>query len=227
MEKLVVRSRTAADMVYHELYQDIINLRFQPGEKLSETMLAERYGVSRDPVRKSISRLVQEGLLISRPQYGTIVSPISIQQGIDICDIRLLLETYAVHIAVKNLDESTIFSLVNEYEDLQKRLNSDDQEKIRQEIYSLDGRMHKVIYDASGNNMIANIINSYSFIIRRIQISNIMWHNRQTATMQEMGKIIKALSSRDEEAAVEAMSVHIENIKKTIVLPIEKEEEKR
>ena len=224
--KRSVEARTVTDAVYDALYHDIINLRFQPGEKLSEARLAELYGVSRDPVRKSISRLIQDGLLISRPQCGTIVSGISIQQGMDMCEIRCLMETYAVRKAVENISEETLQALLAEHRDIERRMAGDDSERIKQEIYSLDDRMHKAIYEASGNSMIESVIGSYDFIIKRIQIANMKWHKRKTATMKEMGAILEALEARDTDRAVNAMSIHIDNIRKTVALPTEEKEEK-
>lgn len=224
MKNISIKRNTTADAIYEQLRKDIINLYFSPGEKLSEAKLAEHYGVSRDPVRKSVSRLVQEGLLISKPQYGTIVSSVSIKQGIDICEIRLLLESYAIRKAVKNLKEEIIDELIYEQECIEKRINLQDDEAIKQEIYALDGKMHQAIYDASGNTMVSSIIESYEYIIKRIQIANMMWHSRKNATMKEMHDIIFALKNRDEEAAVEAMRTHINNIKTTVATPTKKKE---
>lgn len=215
---------TAADAVYRELRKDIISLNFKPGEKLSEAKLAEHYGVSRDPVRKAVSRLVQEGLMESRPQYGTIVSEISMKQGIAVCEIRLLLETFAIRKAVKNIDDATVDMLLAELDEIERRMKIQDDDSIKQEIYALDGKMHSAIYDASGNDMIAEIINSYEYIISRIQRSNMVWHNRKVQTMNEMHLIIHALKDRNEEDAVSAMSRHINNIKTTLVSTSEKKE---
>ncbi len=215
---------TAADAVYRELRKDIITLNFKPGEKLSEAKLAEHYGVSRDPVRKAVSRLVQEGLMESRPQYGTIVSEISIKQGIAVCEIRLLLETYAIRKAVKNISDDEADALFSELDGIERRMSGRDDDAINEEIYALDGKMHRAIYAASGNDMIAEIINSYEYIISRIQISNMVWHNRKTETVREMHDVIHALRERNEDKAVEAMSLHINNIKKTLESTGEKKE---
>lgn len=214
-EEFVAKSRTAADVVYDRLRNDIINLYYKPGEKLSEMKIAERYGVSRDPVRKSVTRLVQEGLLISKPQYGTIVSEISIKQGLDVCDVRLLLETYAIKLAVKKIDPKVAKKLLEDYDKLKSRLEDDDPDAVVA-IYDFDARMHHEIYVACGNEMVANVIQSFGHIIRRIQVSNIMWHKRKDATMKEMGDIIVSLVNRDEKAAEAAMYLHINNIKLTV-----------
>ena len=128
-EKCCVTSKTRSDFIYEHLKEDIVNLYYKPGERLSESKIAERYGVSRDSTRKGITRLVQEGLLISRPQYGTIVCEISAKQGKDVCDIRLLLETYAIRLAVGKLEASITAELMEEHERLWKNLTMMDQKR--------------------------------------------------------------------------------------------------
>lgn len=215
-EKCFVTSKTRSDFIYEHLKEDIVNLYYKPGERLSESKIAERYGVSRDSTRKGITRLVQEGLLISRPQYGTIVCELSTKQGKDVCDIRLLLETYAIRLAVKKLEASITAELMEEHERLWKKLDDDGPETVRA-IYDLDAKMHNAVYSACGNAMVPQIIKLYSPIIRRIQVANMMGHNeRRRETMFEMGKIITALANRDEKAAEAAMYVHINNIKQTM-----------
>ena len=211
-----VKSKTRSDFIYERLKEDIVNLYYKPGEKLSEAKIAERYGVSRDSTRKGITRLAQEGLLISRPQYGTIVCELSVKQGKDVCDIRLLLETYAVKLAVEKIDPSISVKLMEDYQRLWKKLDDDSPETVNA-IYDLDDRMHDAIYNACGNEMVPQIIHSYSPIIRRIQVANMMGHNeRKRGTMFEMGNIIAALVDKYVRAAEAAMYVHINNIKKTV-----------
>ncbi|MDD3904024.1 MAG: GntR family transcriptional regulator [Sphaerochaeta sp.] len=217
MSDFVIEKQTAADIVYGLIKKEIIELNYKPGEKLSEQKIAERYNVSRDPVRKAVSKLALEGLLVSKPQFGTIVSEISIPQALDICDIRLLLEVYAIEHAVQNMSDDEIYILVKNYERLEDILkNIADSELQNQEIYSLDAQMHNAIYVASGNSMVKSVIDAYAFIIKRVQIANIKWHQRKDDTVKEMGMIIRALQSRDTEKAVSAMRVHIGNIRLTV-----------
>ncbi|MDY4610552.1 MAG: GntR family transcriptional regulator [Sphaerochaetaceae bacterium] len=217
MEQIVeVKRKTAADAVYEQLKEDIITLYYKPGEKLSEVKIARRYNVSRDPVRKGISRLVQEGLLVSKPQYGTIVCNLSIEQGQEICDVRLILEVYAVKMAIGHIPEGQMKVLLENLEKAKKAL-AQDSEDTTTLIYKLDGELHSTIWNSCGNNMIGTIIKSYDSIVRRIQISNMMYRERKQETMAEMEKIILSLKDNDERSAEEAMRTHIANIKKTLV----------
>lgn len=225
MDKPEIKKVTTADAVYDQLRNDIINLYYQPGEKLSEAKIADRYGVSRDPVRKSISRLVQEGLIISKPQCGTFVSKISADQGKEVCEIRIILETFAIRNAVNVIDEALIDSMLEEYNKLDKRLEFEDGEDLRNSIYALDAKLHNAIYDCCGNSMIASTISSYAHITKRIQIANITYHERKFNTMEEMHEIMLALKARDVERSVEAMRKHIENIKQTVGVAYSKKSE--
>lgn len=221
METSNIRKATSADVVYEKMKNDIVTLFFKPGEKLSETRLAARYGVSRDPVRKAVSRLAQEGMLESKPQVGTLVKGLSIEQGKDVCDLRSLLECYAIERAVNTIGEEIIDSLLKEYDQVVALLSIQPEDSVRSQIYDLDGKMHREIYAASSNSMVAETINSFSSIIKRIQISNITYHKRANATLSEMHEIILALKARDPQRAVTAMRTHIDNIKKTMAMPVD------
>ncbi len=214
VEMTSIRKVTASDAVYEQLRDDIISLFFQPGEKLSETRLAERYGVSRDPVRKSISRLVQEGMLESRPQVGTIVKAISIEKGNDVCELRKILEVYAITRAIDSIPLSDIDEMLRKYDRIV--LHHEQGEDVKNDIYALDEQMHRSIYDHCRNSMLASTIDSFSPIIKRIQISNMTYHQRMESTLSEMHDILLAIRDRDEKRAVEAMTTHIENIRLTL-----------
>ena len=218
MEEIVnLERRTVTDAVYEQLRKDIIEMFYQPGERLSEQKIAQRYGVSRDPVRKAVSRLVQENLLISKPQCGTFVSELSIKQGREVCEIRLLLEAHAVRTACAHIPQEELDQLVSDLEKTRRIAEEEDEEEARQYIYRLDEQMHRIIWKYCGNEMIGSIIRSYDFIVKRIQISNMQYHRRKSGTLLEMGKIILALAKKDVDAAVKAMEIHIGNIKKTLV----------
>ena len=69
----------SARQLYAILRQDIVTLRYKPGEKLSENDLAKRFGTSRAPVREALIRLGEDGLIDIKPQRGSFVSRISLK----------------------------------------------------------------------------------------------------------------------------------------------------
>src|SRR5512138_2118092 len=85
--------------IFHELRQDILACRLAPGAELREGELAERFSVSKSPVRDALSRLVQEGLVHVMPRQGYRVAPISLRDARDMFAYRAVLEGACARIA--------------------------------------------------------------------------------------------------------------------------------
>lgn len=210
------KTYTIGDSVYEQLLEDILTLQYLPGEKLSEILLAEKFGVSRAPVRNALGRLEQDGLVRIKPQSGTIVSEISIEKAIHICEIRLLLERYAVYIAAKRVTDSQLAQLQLWFDRLEREDPAAPDYTIQ--LSKVDHRLHQMIYDACGNPLISEIISRYNYEIQRIKHINGTETDRPRYSKQEICRIFEAIKARDPEQAVRAMEVHINNIRETLKL---------
>ena len=73
----VVRSGTTVELVVRAIADDIVSGRLAPGERLDETSLAQRYEVSRTPVREALGQLSGIGLIDRRPNRGAIVASLT------------------------------------------------------------------------------------------------------------------------------------------------------
>ena len=80
------------DSIYSTIRRAILSLEFQPGQELREQVLAERYRVSRSPIRDALLRLEQEGFVTVLPRQGYRVNAISVQDVEAMYDLCLLLE---------------------------------------------------------------------------------------------------------------------------------------
>lgn len=96
-----VRRVTTATVIYHELYEAIVNMRLVPGTPLQEKTLTQRFGVSKTPVREALIRLAEDGLVDIYPQSGTFVSHIPIGSLPEATVIRLALEDTAIQRATE------------------------------------------------------------------------------------------------------------------------------
>ena len=92
-------------------------------------------------------------------------------------------------------------------------------EETRTFIHEVDAQLHKTIYDACGNALIAEIIRQYLPLIERIRHANMKFSHRQEATLAEMKEIFEALKHRSPEWACKAMETHIRNIRAAIAFP--------
>lgn len=210
----MIEKKTISDDVYDAILENIVQLVYTPGEKLSEAKLAAELGVSRAPIKAALSKLQNDGFVQIRPQYGTFVSKISEQRAENICTIRETLEIMAVKKAVKKISDKQLDEIGHMFKKLDSMKKFTEEKK--QLIYQTDAILHKAIYDASDNEIISEVINRYAPEIKRIQRANITWDNRKDDTQEEMKKIFNALVKRDEREAVAAMKEHISNIMKTI-----------
>ena len=70
----MLEKKTISDYVYEQILEDIVQLRYAPGEKISETQLAAVLEVSRAPIKSALAKLEKEGFVKIKPQYGTFVS---------------------------------------------------------------------------------------------------------------------------------------------------------
>jgi GntR family transcriptional regulator, rspAB operon transcriptional repressor len=98
------------DTIYQSIRNAILLGEFQPGQELREQTLAERYHVSRAPVRDSLLRLELENLVTVRPRQGYLVNPISISNVEDIIDLRSLIES-ACAAAAAQADDTEVRAL--------------------------------------------------------------------------------------------------------------------
>ena len=82
--------------VYELVRGEILSCSLQPGAELREADLAERFGVSKSPVRDAMQKLEHEGLVKIEPRRGHRVRPISVKDAEDILELRIILEAAAV-----------------------------------------------------------------------------------------------------------------------------------
>lgn len=128
-------SQTRIEATYERIRQDIIAGELAPGERLGVDRLRERYGVGASTIREALSLLSAEALVDAEGQRGFTVSPISIDDLVDLCEARKLIESAAVRESVRNGDDEWEGDLVAAFHRLkraQERLAGDNGDSIRE-----------------------------------------------------------------------------------------------
>lgn len=97
--------RTLIERTYGQLREDILDGKLVPGEKLLVEHLKARYEVGGGTVREALSRLVSEALVVAEGQRGFTVAAASIEDLIDVTNVRVAVETEALRASVRNGDE--------------------------------------------------------------------------------------------------------------------------
>ena len=136
------------DNVYESLRSDILSCRLAPGDDMREQELAERYAVSRQPVREALLRLEREHLVTVQPRQGYRVNPISLEDARDLLRFRLALEPACVAEAIDTAGDAGLKTL-----DQFRRFEGDHEDFI---AYNRD--FHCALAHASGNRRMAQAL---------------------------------------------------------------------
>lgn len=152
-----------ADGVYDQLKEQILHLELPPGASISEIETAEKYNISRTPVRDAFKRLEREGLLEIRPHIGTFISLIDLNAVSDILYIREVLEYSVLSDLAQIYDKSQdlrIQLILQEQKDL---LASDMPiEELSRAFIQSDNKFHTALFDAAGKKNVIKFLYSYN-----------------------------------------------------------------
>lgn len=96
------RSGTQDDIVYAHIFEAILEQRLAPGTKLSEEALGEIFGVSRTIIRRALSRLAHESVVLLRPNRGAVVASPSVEEARQVFMARRLVERAITELAVQH-----------------------------------------------------------------------------------------------------------------------------
>jgi len=193
--------------VFETIREAIISGDLKPGERLMEVQLAEELGVSRTPVREAIRKLELEGFLIMLPRKGAYVAEISLKDIIDVFEIRAALDSLAAGLAAERITDE-------ELEDLERSLlsvvESADQNDL-DGIVDTDTSFHDIIYKASRNERLIQIINNLREQIQRFRTTSLAFPGRMQIAVDEHRKIVEAISERNVSLAQSLAQEHIES----------------
>lgn len=206
--------RTLGNQTYERLLAGICDLTYPPGYKLSEAQVAQAFGVSRAPVRDAFLRLERHGFVRIVPQVGTIVRSIDLKRAQNVCQLRMMLESFAARKAAEKIYDTQKRALRTRFALL---MQVKEDEAFRQALASVDMFLHDLILQLCDNEEISRVLDQCKPVIECIRNTNAEWGNRRTSRAREQRQIASALIRSDPDAAEAAMAAHIKSIQATIV----------
>jgi len=205
------------DVVFNTLRRAILRGELLPGERLMEIQLAQRLGVSRTPVREAIRKLELEGLVTMIPRKGAEVAKITVSDLKDVLEVRIALEELAVKDACENITEEQLAALRSANEEFRQVLQEGDLMTCGQ----ADIKFHEIIYGATNNRRLLQMLSNIREQMYRYRMEYLKDHSKHEALVREHEAICQALQEHDREKAGEAIRVHIENQKESIISSLE------
>ena len=197
---------SAVDAVCTALENDILNLHFAPGEKITESVLSERYGVSRNTVREAVAHLLSQGYLTKIANKGVSVRKFTAADVREIFHLRQMLELEAVRmIAAAGNSPSALVDVLQQLETFDRVQQWDD-------YVRLDIRFHAGLVAAANNPRLSKL---YDTILNEVKLC--IYQTRNFVTIPagrdaSHRQILDALQSQEYDAAASLLRQHIEQV---------------
>jgi DNA-binding GntR family transcriptional regulator len=200
-------------VIYQELLGDILAGRLNQGEKLAETQLAERFHVSRTPIREALLRLEKEGFVIHSKDVGAVVRKISAVQIDETYDIVALLESHATRIAVTKMKDIDISFIKKLQQSMRERAN----EERFPDWVRLNAEFHDFFAEKCGNEKLRDTILDLRKSIYRVLAEGQSLSRHVGEYVSSHQRIIEAAAKRDSDMAAEIMNSHVLDTKKYVL----------
>ena len=195
------------DVVFNTLREAILRGDLKPGERLMEIQLASQLGVSRTPIREAIRMLEQEGLAVTMPRKGAEVAKMTLKGMEDVLEIRAALDELACQLACERMTEEQFSRLEDKKVIFEKSLQTGNVKVIAE----ADVNFHDVIYEATGNPKLVNMLNNLREQIYRYRIEYLKNADNYPILIKEHEAIYQSLCERNKEDAKAAIAIHVEN----------------
>lgn len=195
-------AKPAQKDAYSLILEAIDSGAYQPGDRLVESELAERFGVSRTPVREALQRLETQAML-TRDGRSLIVASLDHNEVAELYVVRAELEGLAARLAARHATEEEIRVLqAMAAED--RRLLGDPQALSR-----ANKRFHRQIHLASHNRFLVQQLDLVHRSMALFATTSFAAPGREGVALAEHDAIVAAIAARDAEAASKALKAHI------------------
>lgn len=156
---MAYKHTATSDGVYEQLKEQILHLELPPGSTISEIDTAEKYNISRTPVRDAFKRLEREGLLEIRPHIGTFISLIDLNAVSDVLYTREVLEYAVLSDLSKMYDKSQDLRIRLLLQQQKTLLESDmDIQELSRAFIKCDNEFHAALFEAAGKKNLTNFL---------------------------------------------------------------------
>ncbi len=185
-------SVSARERVYRSLKGDIVKGVLGMGQRLSESQLAAKYGVSKTPAREALALLQQEGLVEVVPRVGYLTSRVTLQDVDDIFNLRKIVESAAAERAATGIAAETLERL----EQLCSGYRPGDRESY---LLFLEENLefHRTIAEAAGNRRLVDVVVRLLEQMQRLIILRLGPRTTSDELVEQHRHILDALRQRD------------------------------
>jgi len=206
------RATSLRETAYQAIKHRIITCAFRPGEYINELQLSALLRIGRTPVHQALDRLMMEGLVEVIPRKGVIVKPISLNEVLQIIEVRLINEPYGARLAADHADDSDL----DELADILKRTEHWASLRNIENMMLLDRDFHLLIARAAKNSVLGELLRGLHERSLRFWFISLNVPTQYQSVHREHNAILRAIRARDPDHAETAMRGHIESFRANV-----------
>jgi DNA-binding GntR family transcriptional regulator len=195
---------TRSEVLVEQLRLDIVRGSIPGGTRLIEESLAERYGVSRTPVREALRLLARESLLAYAPRAGYTVRSIDLDEMDDLYVIRCAIEEQSASKIATHGARGTLHNLLEYWGDMPASVAQGDVNLVH-----ADEHFHETLAGATGSTVLPSMLRQINARLHVLRIRDFIDPERVRLTFDQHAGILQALLDGDQRLATARLQAHI------------------
>ncbi|MEQ8445197.1 MAG: GntR family transcriptional regulator [Pelagibacterium sp.] len=203
--KTVGKRVSLRDTAYDEIRKLIVTCELRPGQPLTVTDLAEALNIGRTPVIQAIDRLAVDGLVDVMPRKGIVVSPVSLDDFMEVIEMRMVNETAAVRWAAERASRAEIAMMETNLAAIWQAAKDRNIE----EFISLDRDFHRLITQSASNRILGDVLSSLHDKALRFWFISLKAPDHNIRVCEQHAAVIEGIKSGNLDVAEKAMREHI------------------
>jgi DNA-binding GntR family transcriptional regulator len=200
------------DEAYDAIKHRIITCEFRPGEYINELQLSTLLKIGRTPVHQALDRLMIEGMVEVIPRKGVIVKPVSLNEVLQIIEVRLINEPFGARLAAEQANDRDLADLS---EALRRAKHWAALRNVEQ-LMLLDREFHLLIARAAKNEVLTELLRNLHERSLRFWFISLNAPTQYESVQNEHATILDALRQRSPAKAEAAMRQHIESFRTNV-----------
>lgn len=210
----VVEQSTRAARIADEIQQVIMSGEFQPGDGLNEQALADRYGVSRTPVREALRMLAAAGVVEQQPNKRARVAQMPLGKILESLEALAEIEATCTRLAVRRMTPVERAELAEIHERFCDALGSEPFDVVA--VSNINIQFHEHLVRGCHNGALIDITKQLSAKVLFARAEQVLQAGRFKKSAEEHEEILRAVQEDDEERAYKLMRRHFEVVSSNI-----------
>lgn len=200
---------TQVERLTRELAEEIASGQLTPGYRLDEKSMAERFGVSRTPVREALGQLVALGLADRRPHRGVVVTAVGDERLSHMFEVMTEMEGSCARFAALRMTDAEREALVRLHEASDAAAKAED--AVAYSVHNRD--FHQAVYQGGHNPFLVEVTQDVRRRLAPFRNAQFKLDGRPSASFAEHGRVVDAIVAGDGTGAHEAMVSHIGRVR--------------